>query len=170
MAEEKNSFINHLENFLLKHNINTNINSKEKLKDGQSSFQDLIIHYFYETDDTAIYEDFDNFQDEQNAIIHKYIIEGNSLFLSGNNEVLVTPSSKNKGSYQLTYFDQTGAISDSQQESLESTLSYLKENNILPLNEEMAEFVTTEGVKKMNQPFNNIQKKQHLLRKIALER
>lgn len=170
MTNTKTEYATHLEKVLKDHDIEIEIDSKESLKKGYSHLLDLSVYYFYEADDSTAYKDISK---EQEGIIERYLQEGNQLFVSSRNEVLVTPSAKEQGSYQVTYFDEKGAVSDSQQETLAETVSYIRQNGILPLPKEQAEYLNFEGVQRMTQPTERQQMQQRqqiLLKQRSMER
>lgn len=166
MTNTKTEYAVHLEKVLKDHEIEIKIDSKESLKEGYSHLQDIAIHYLFEMDDSTAY---DNITKEQEDIIERHLIEGNQLFFSARNEVLVTPSAKEQGSYQITYFDEKGAISDVQRETLTETVTYIRSNGLVPLPKEQAEYLTFEGVQKMMQPTDR-QRQQMIMKQQSLER
>uniref|UniRef100_UPI00344CFA4F hypothetical protein n=1 Tax=Carnobacterium sp. TaxID=48221 RepID=UPI00344CFA4F len=167
MTEIKIDYITHLEKVLKEHDIEFEINSVDSLREGYKHYQDIAIYYFYESDNPDHFEKYEN---EQKRLLHKHIEDGNQFFISNKNEVLVTPSAKNKGSYQITYFDKKGAISDSNKPDIDGTVDYLIRNAILPIDKNLAEILTTDSVQKMTQKndYKYIQKQ--LLRQTTIER
>lgn len=165
--DEKTLFSRHLEEVLANNDIQVKISNKEKLFEAYSKLQELKVHSYFELNE---FDKFDEIDKEQKNIVTNYLNEGNITFITRNDEVLVTPSAKEPGSYQITYFDEKGAKSDSQQENLEDTVDYLFMNNILPINKNELEYLTQDGLRNMQQPSDAEHKRQFYMQQKTLER
>lgn len=127
-----------LEGFLYKCGRQHNIDSKEDYKSALSSFNDICVDLYFGKDTFTEAEAVDN---RVMGWIKEELSKEESVFISGNNEVLVTPSAKKPGYYQITTFDSKGAISDSQQPNIDKVLDYMFQNNIYPFKKEYAEHI-----------------------------
>src|SRR5699024_5169700 len=119
---------------------NTEIKNKKELLKARSDYSNYYVKLaFSDLDHSKTLEAMDN---QIEGFLIKHIQSGeSSLFLSGNNEVIVSPSAKKPGEYQITFFDEKGALSDSQRETIEEVLEVLKESGCVPLRKEFSEFV-----------------------------
>lgn len=167
LDENKTEYIHQLEITLKENGFETTIDSKESMKEAYNHLQDLIVESFYEQNEL---DKFTEYETKQKTNLFNLLKNGHTTFLSVDNEVLVTPSAKEPGKRQITYFDRFGAKSDSQQDNLELTVTYLIENRILPIHKEWLEYLKPEGVRNMNQENTLQQRNVQILRKQALER
>lgn len=167
LDENKTEYIHQLVITLKENGFKTTIDSKESMKEAYNHMQDLIVDSFYEQNE---FDKFTEYEAKQKTNLSKLLKNGHTAFLSVDNEVLVTPSAKELGKHQITYFDRFGAKSDSQQDNLEMTVTYLIDNRILPINKEWLEYLKPEGVRNMNKENALQERNVQLLRKQALER
>lgn len=140
-----------LENILNKFGIEITIDSKESLLEAHQRYLQLSFEQFYEHDN---FEEFNRYQQLQKQMITYLVKDDHTVFLSGENEVLLTQSAKEDDKYQITFFDQRGAMSDKILDSLDGSINYLIENNIIPMKEEYVEFLSNQGVLRMTQQNN----------------
>ena len=157
-TEEKEQAFNivdyseHIMCVLNKFGISVTIDSKESLLDAKQSYLNVAFEQFYEQNK---FEEFDHYLAQEKLIVSQYVKNEHKFFLSGENEVLLTKSSKDSGKYQLTFFDDKGAVSDKNLETLSDVTDYLIANNMIPANEEYAQFLSKQGVTRMTQQYNN---------------
>lgn len=133
-------FQNQLEEILLENHHNYKIDSKSSLKEALSKLNDISIDMYF---GNGTFQQAELIENKIRNLLKQEVQKGTSCFLSIDNEVLISPSAKKNGYYQITYFDQKGPISDSQQPSLEKTVEYMSLNNIFPLKEEYVEYLNT---------------------------
>lgn len=130
------------ENYLTKINgKNIEIKNKEDLLKAQEVYSNHYVNLAFSDED--ILGSLEAMDKQTDDLLEKHIQSGeSSLFLSGRNEVVVSPSAKNPGKYQITFFDEKGAVSDNQRETIEEVLKELKGNHCIPLRKDFAEFVS----------------------------
>lgn len=80
--------------------------------------------------------------DRYRALVRELVESGHSTFIHGNQEVIVTESSKIPGHYQVTYFDEKGPIMDATRENIEEVTRYILNNSIVPIRAEYLEIVS----------------------------
>lgn len=80
--------------------------------------------------------------DRYRALVRELVESGHSTFIHGNQEVIVTESSKIPGQYQITYFDEKGPIMDATRENLEEVTRYILSNSIVPIRTEYLEILS----------------------------
>lgn len=143
------------ENYLTQINgINMEIKNKEDLLKAQEEYSNHYVKVAFSDEDFL--ESLEAMDKQTDDLLEKHVQSGeSSLFLSGRNEVIVSPSAKNPGEYQITFFDKKGAVSDNQRETIEEVLKELKGNHCIPLRKEFAEFV----VEPKNKEVDKMEKK-----------
>lgn len=138
-----NSSINYeklLVRILSEKDIKIEITDKSSLQKAQSLYSDLYVDLAFSTiDNEHLLVDM---EDRLNKSINDYLMSSeSSLYVSANQEIIVSPSAKNKESFQLTFFDKNGAIMDVECSTKDGVFKELKDNFCIPLRNEFSEFV-----------------------------
>lgn len=80
--------------------------------------------------------------DRYRALVRELVESGHSTFIHGNQEVIITESSKVPGHFQITYFDDKGPIMDATRENTEEVTRYILSNSIVPIRAEYLEILS----------------------------
>lgn len=80
--------------------------------------------------------------DRYRGLVRDLVESGHSTFIHGNQEVIVTESSKVPGHFQITYFDDKGPVMDATRENLEDVTRYILNNSIVPIRTEFLEILS----------------------------
>lgn len=128
---------NYLLNVLKEDNL---IDTKQDLLELQSRFSDFDVQLAFSDEDHL--ETLKQMDDKTDELLKEHLQNSaSSLFISGRNEVVVSPSAKLPGDYQITFFDEYGALSDNQRKTIEEVVRELKMNHCIPLRTGFSEFV-----------------------------
>lgn len=80
--------------------------------------------------------------DRYRSLVRELVESGHSTFIHGNQEIIVTKSSKDSGHYQITYFDEKGPIMDATRENVEELTRYILNSSIVPIRAEYLEIIS----------------------------
>lgn len=80
--------------------------------------------------------------DRYRSLVRELVESGHSTFVHGNQEIIVTKSSKDSGHYQITYFDEKGPIMDATRENVEELTRYILNSSIVPIRAEYLEIIS----------------------------
>lgn len=80
--------------------------------------------------------------DRYRSLVRELVESGHSTFIHGNQEIIVTKSSKDSGHYQITYFDEKGPIMDAKRENVEELTRYILNSSIVPIRAEYLEIIS----------------------------
>lgn len=125
---------------LLVNGITTEITDKQSLQRAQSLYSDLYVDLAFSAKDNE--QLIVTMERQLNKSIKEYLMNNEtSLFVSANQEIIVSPSAKKPGSFQLSFFDKNGPIMDLERDTKEEVFKELKVNFCTPLRNEFAQFI-----------------------------
>ncbi|MDN6409160.1 MAG: JAB domain-containing protein [Tetragenococcus halophilus] len=134
------SYENYLKDVLKKIGHEVTISNKSELLHAHNLLAGSYIDMVY--DEEQGFNKIEEIDLERKSLFTRHLESRSaSLFSNGVSEVIVSPSAKKEGMYQLTYFDKYGASMDSLRSSKEECVRELQSNHLVPLRKDFAEFV-----------------------------